>query len=80
MESCSNQKHVKQIKLYFRLFNVATLCLDDSFAQSWHSLNQFHAFPTVLKEFPHMLSTCWLIFLLSRVQLIPNHLSWVEVW
>ena len=27
---------------YFRLFYVATLCLDDSFAHSWHSLNQLH--------------------------------------
>ena len=32
MESCSNQKSVKQIKIYFILFKVATLCLDDSFA------------------------------------------------
>ena len=36
------------------------------------------AFPTVLKEFPHMLSTCSLIFLHTAVQLIPNH-NWVEV-
>ena len=27
--------------LYFRLFKLATLCLD-SFALSWHSLNQLH--------------------------------------
>ena len=26
-----------------------------------------------------MLSTCWLFFLHSAVQLIPNHLNWVEV-
>ena len=26
----------------FRFFKVATLCLDDSFAHSWHSLNQLH--------------------------------------
>ena len=32
-------------------------------------------FPTVLKEFPHMLSTCWLLFLHSAVQLIPNQLN-----
>jgi hypothetical protein len=37
------------------------------------------AFPTVLKEFIHMLITCWLLFLNSAVQLIPNHLNWVEV-
>ena len=73
MESCGNQKSVKQIQIYFRLFKVATLCLDDSFAHSWHFLNQLHL------EFPHMLSTCWLIFLHSAVQLIPNHLNWVEV-
>ena len=41
MESCSNQKSVKHI-IYFRFFKVATLCLDDSFAHSWHSLNQLH--------------------------------------
>jgi hypothetical protein len=38
----------------------------------------WNAFPTVLKEFPHMLSTCWLLFLHSAVQLIANHLNWVE--
>ena len=44
MESCKNQKSVKQIKIYvnLRLFKVAALCLDDSFAHSWHSFNQFH--------------------------------------
>jgi hypothetical protein len=29
-----------------------------------------------LKEFPHMLSTCWLLFLHS-IRLIPNHLNLV---
>ena len=73
MESCSNQKSVKQVYIYFRLFKVAILCLDDSFEHSWHSFNQLHgvvtwnAFPTVLKEYPHMLSTCWLLFLYSAV-------------
>ena len=45
MESCSNQKSVKHIIryiLYLRFFKVATLFLDDSFALSWHSLNQLH--------------------------------------
>ena len=37
MESCSNQKSVKQ-----RFFKVETLCLDDSFAHTWHYLNQLH--------------------------------------
>ena len=41
MESCCNQKHVKQIKIYLR-FKVATLCLDDSVAHSWHSPKQLH--------------------------------------
>ena len=36
-------------------------------------------FPTALKEFLHMLSPCWLLFLHSAIQLIPNHLNWVEV-
>jgi hypothetical protein len=38
IESCSNQKSVQQIKIYL----IATLCLYDSFAHSWHSLNQLH--------------------------------------
>ena len=44
MESWSNQKSVKQIKLYiiFENLQIATLCLDDSFAHAWHSLNQLH--------------------------------------
>ena len=33
MESYSNQKVLN------KFFKVATLCLDDSFAHSWHSLN-----------------------------------------
>ena len=44
MESSSNQKSVEQIKIYFifEILQIATLCLDDSFAQTWHSLNQLH--------------------------------------
>ena len=38
-------------------------------------LYTWNAFPTVLKEFPHMLGTCWLLFLHSVVQLIPNDLN-----
>ena len=34
--------HVVTKKVSFRIFKVATLCLDDSFAHSWHSLNQLH--------------------------------------
>ena len=39
--------------LDFRLFKVATLCLD-GFAQSWHSLNQLHleCFSNHLKGVP----------------------------
>ena len=42
MESYSNQKSVKQIKIYLEIVQIATLCLVDSFANSWHSLNQLH--------------------------------------
>ena len=28
--------------LEFRFFKLATLCLDNSFAHSWHYLNQLH--------------------------------------
>ena len=42
MESCSNQKSGKHLKIYLRFFKVATRCLEDSFAHSWHSLNQLH--------------------------------------
>ena len=69
--------------LYFRFFKVATFCFDDSFEHSWHSFNQLHevvtwnGFPTVLKEFTEVLSTCWLLCLHSVVQLIPDHLNWV---
>ena len=44
MESCSNQKSVKQIQIYFifKIIQIATIYLDDSFAHSWHSLNQLH--------------------------------------
>ena len=66
---------------YFRCFKVATLFLDDSLQVLCILSTSFtwNAFPTALKEFPHMLSTCWLLFLQSVVQLIPNHLNWVEV-
>ena len=71
MESCSNQKSVKQI-LQSMMTALHTLgILSTSF--TWN------AFPTTLKEFPHMLKTCWILFLHSAVQLIANHLNWVEV-
>jgi hypothetical protein len=68
MESCSNQKSIKQIKIYFRFFTLGIL----SASFTWND------FPTVLEEFPHMLSTCWLLFIHSGVQLIQNNLNWVE--
>ena len=75
MESCSNQKSVKQINMYLRFFKVATLCLDDSIAHSWHSLNQLHleCFSNSLEGVP----TYAEYFLHSAVQLIPNHLNCV---
>ncbi|KAM4053450.1 interleukin-11 receptor subunit alpha isoform 1-T2 [Anomaloglossus baeobatrachus] len=66
--------------------SVATFCFDSCFAHSWHSLDELHevvtgnGFPTVLKEFPEMLSICWPFCLHSAVQLTPNHLDWVQVW
>ena len=45
MESCSNQKQsVKQIQIYFifEILQIATLCIDYSFAHTWHSVNQLH--------------------------------------
>ena len=56
--------------LYLRFFKVATLCLDDSFVFSQPASPGL--IPTVLKDFPHMLSICWLLFLHSVVQLITT--------
>jgi hypothetical protein len=39
----------------------------------------WNAFPTVSRSSHIMLSTCWLLFLHSAVQLIPNPLNWVGV-
>jgi hypothetical protein len=38
---CSNQKS-DIFKIDFRFFIVTTLCLDDNFAHSWHSISQLH--------------------------------------
>ena len=43
MESCGKQKSDKQIKIDFRFFKVANLCLDDSLAHSWQALSQGRA-------------------------------------
>jgi hypothetical protein len=76
MESCSNQKGVKQ-----RFFKVATLRLDVSFAHSWHSLNQIHeeCFPKSLEGVPTYAEHLLAIFSSLCGQLIPNHLNWIEV-
>ena len=71
--SVLNQKYI----LHLRFLKVATLCLD-SFAHSWHSLNQLHlecfsnsleGIPTyaehLLAAFPSLCS--------------PTHPNWVEV-
>ena len=81
MESRSNQKKSdKQIKILFvfeSLFKLTPFAL----MTALHTLGilstsfTWNAFLTVLKEFPHMLRTCWLLFLHSAVQLIPNHLN-----
>ena len=67
--------------LYLRFFKVATLYLDDRFAHSWHSLNQLHleCFSNSLEGVPTYAEHCWQVFLRFAVQLIPNHLNWVEV-
>jgi hypothetical protein len=75
MESCSNQKSnqksVKQIKIFF-IFEILQIANFASMT-ALHTLGilstnfTWSAFPTVLKEFPHMLSTCWLLFLHSEV-------------
>ena len=92
MESFSSLKKVlnkSEYILYLRFFKVASRWLDDivahcllilllDFAMISTSFT-WNAFPTILKEYPHMLSTCWLLFLHSAVQLIPNHLNLVEV-
>ena len=62
---------------YLRLFKVAPFALMTT-SHTFGILSTsfiWNAFPTVLKKFPHMLSTCWLLFLHSAVQLIPNHLK-----
>ena len=68
MESCSNQKSVKQIKIYFifEILQIATLCLDDSFAHSWHSHNQLHEVVT------------WNAFQLTSLGYVGRHLANIQ--
>ena len=63
--------------LYLRLFKVATLCLDDSVAHSWHSLNQIHleCFSNSLEEIP-----TYAEHLLAAFPSVCGHyLNWVEI-
>ena len=66
---------VTNIYFILEILQSTTLCKDDSFAHFCHSLKQLHEEGLSNKELPHMLSTCWLLFLHSAVQLIPNHLN-----
>ena len=78
MESCSNQKSVKQIKIDF-IFEI----LQSSHRLPWWQLCILLAFSQP--------ASWWMLFQQSRrsshicwaptylVQLIPNHLNWVEV-
>ena len=78
MESCSNEKSVKQIKVYFifEILQIDTLCFDN-FAHSLHSLNQLHlecfynSLEGVHTYAEHLLAA----FLHSAIRLIPNHLN-----
>ena len=77
MDSCSNQKSVKQSKIYF-IFEIAFMIASHTLGILSTSFT-WNDFPTILKEFPHILSTCWLLFLHCAVRLIPNHLNLDEV-
>ena len=74
----ATKKVFKQIKIYFWFFKNKLFTL----MTALHTLGilstrfTWNAFPTVLKEFPPILSTCWLIFLHSTVPLFPTHTSW----
>lgn len=61
MELCSKQKKKPLMTAYCTLLAFSQV--------SWGR----HNFSTVLREFPCMLSTCWLLFLHSALQLIPSH-------
>ena len=84
MESCSNQKkELNKTKciFYLRFFKVATLCLDSlcTLLAFTKSASPGMFFKWSWRSSHILLSTCWLLFLHSAVQIIPNHLSWVEV-
>ena len=71
MESCSNQRSVKQINIYFtfEILQIATLCFDDSFAHPWHSLNQLHEVVTWNAfQLTGRRVNCGIYFLLNAVE------------
>ena len=61
----------------FRFLKVSTLCLDDSFAHSWHSLNQLHleCFSKSLKGVP----TFAFPALCGPIHPKPSQLGWSQV-
>ena len=78
MESCSNPENVIQIQIFiFRFFKVATLCLDDCFAHSWHSLNHLHleCFSNGLEGVP----TCWVLVSCYSFTLLSNSSQTISI-
>ena len=59
----------KSVKIYFifEILQIATFCLDDSFAHSWYSLNQLHleCFSNSIEGGPTYAEHLWLLFLRS---------------
>ena len=80
MESCRSQISVKQIKIFVLIFDSSK---QPPFAlmTALHTLGILstsftrNAFPTVLKEFPRMLSTYWLLFLHGSTHPKPSQLG-----
>ena len=71
MESCSNKQKKFNQNVIFKILRsshpLPALHILGILSTSFN----WNAFPTVLKVFPHILSTCWLLFLHSAVLLIP---------
>ena len=77
MESCSNQISVKQIKISFIYFKVATLCLDDSLAFSQPSGYSSSIMAYVQKRTCCM--TMWL-FVQSIVAVLCLHMQTILIF
>ena len=79
MESCSNQKI--KIDFRFEILQSSTLCLDDSFTHSLHSLNQLHLdrISNSLEGVPTYAEHLLAAFSSLCGPTHPNHLKWVEV-